>query len=135
VVAAPNFSIGVALFEEVASQAARLFAGQEQYGAWLHEIHHAAKRDAPSGTAIAIRSAMERAGYSRPIDVSSSRAGSVPGTHTVGFDGPCETVTLTHATRDRATFANGALLAARWIHGRTGWFGIRDVLGLTAVTT
>jgi 4-hydroxy-tetrahydrodipicolinate reductase len=135
VVAAPNFSIGVALFEEVASQAARLFAGQPQYGAWLHEIHHAAKRDAPSGTAIAIRSAMERAGYSRPIDVSSSRAGAVPGTHTVGFDGPCETVTLTHATRDRATFAHGALLAARWIHGRTGWYGIRDVLGLTAVTT
>ncbi len=135
VVAAPNFSVGVALFEAIAGYAARLFSDQPQYGAWLHEIHHAAKRDAPSGTALAIKSAMERAGFARPIDVASSRAGSIPGTHTVGFDGPCETVTLSHATRDRATFAHGALLAARWIHGRKGWYGIRDVLGLTAVTT
>ncbi len=135
VVAAPNFSIGVALFEAIAGYAAHLFAEQPQYGAWLHEIHHSAKRDAPSGTALVIKQAMEKAGYARTIDVASSRAGSVPGTHTVGFDGPCETVTLSHATRDRATFAHGALLAARWVHGRKGWFGIRDVLGLTTETT
>ena len=73
---------------------------------------------------------MQRGGYTRGIDVASSRAGHVPGTHTVGFDGPSETVTLTHTVRDRSTFAHGALTAARWLHGRRGWFGMRDVLGL-----
>jgi 4-hydroxy-tetrahydrodipicolinate reductase len=76
---------------------------------------------------------MVQAGYARPVDVASTRAGHVPGTHEVGFDGPSETVTLTHAVRDRSTFAHGALAAARWVHGRRGWFGIRDVLGLGPV--
>jgi 4-hydroxy-tetrahydrodipicolinate reductase len=130
VVAAPNFSVGVALFQATVESAAGLFAARPDYGAWIHEIHHAAKRDAPSGTALALRAAMEHSGYSRVVDVSSSRAGQVPGTHTVGFDGPSETVTLTHTVRDRSTFAHGALAAARWVHGRHGWFGMRDVLGL-----
>ncbi len=91
---------------------------------------HAAKRDAPSGTALALERAMHRGGYARPIHVSSTRAGSIPGTHTVGFDGPAETVTLTHTTRDRSTFARGALEAARWMRGRHGWFTMREVLGL-----
>jgi 4-hydroxy-tetrahydrodipicolinate reductase len=130
VVAASNFSTGVAIFTRLVAEAARLLAAQPSYGAWLHEIHHAAKLDAPSGTAVTLRSAMERAGYPRPIDVSSSRAGFMPGTHTVGFDGPAETITLTHVARDRATFAHGALAAACWVRGRRGWFGIGDVLGL-----
>ena len=87
------------------------------------------KKDAPSGTALALQSAMERAGFARPIDMSSTRVGFVPGTHTVGFDGPSETVELTHTVRDRAVFARGALVAARWVIGRRGWFGMRDVLG------
>jgi 4-hydroxy-tetrahydrodipicolinate reductase len=130
VVAAPNFSLGVALFQAVVEEAARLFAPQPSYGAWIHELHHAAKRDAPSGTALALAGAFGRAGYARAVDVASNRAGSVPGTHTVGFDGPSETVTLTHTVRDRSTFAHGALAAARWVRGRRGWFGMRDVLGL-----
>jgi len=129
-VIAPNFSMGVALFEMVVERAACLFAVHERFGAWIHELHHAAKRDAPSGTALALARAMARSGYARPIDVASTRAGSIPGTHTVGFDGPAETVTLAHATRDRSTFARGALEAARWVRGRRGWFTIRDVLGL-----
>ena len=84
----------------------------------LHEAHHAAKKDAPSGTALLLKRAMEQAGYPRPIDVSSTRAGFIPGTHTVGFDGPAETITLTHTARDRAAFARGALAAARWVHGQ-----------------
>jgi 4-hydroxy-tetrahydrodipicolinate reductase len=60
--------------------------------------------------------------------VSSTRAGSIPGTPTVGFDGPAETVTLTHTVRDRAVFARGALEAAKWLDGRRGWFGIRDLI-------
>ena len=130
VVAAPNFSVGVTLFQALVEGSARLFEDRVDYGAWIHEIHHAAKRDAPSGTALALRAALQHGSYSRGIDVASSRAGHVPGTHTVGFDGPSETVTLTHTVRDRSTFAHGALAAARWVHGRRGWFGMRDVLGL-----
>jgi 4-hydroxy-tetrahydrodipicolinate reductase len=77
-----------------------------------------------------LQRAMVRGGFSRPIDVSSTRAGSIPGTHTIGFDGPAETVELTHTVRDRATFAHGALAAARWLVGRRGWFSMKDVLGL-----
>lgn len=130
VVAAPNFSLGVALFQSLAEQAARMFAPHPEYGAWIHEIHHAAKKDAPSGTAIILKRAMTGAGYTHNIDVASSRAGSVPGTHTIGFDGPFETITLTHTNRDRAAFAQGALQAAQWVQGKRGWFTIRDVLGI-----
>jgi 4-hydroxy-tetrahydrodipicolinate reductase len=130
VVAAPNFSVGVALFQALVASSGGLFEARDGYGAWIHEVHHAAKRDAPSGTALALQAAMRMGGFTRGIDVASSRAGHVPGTHTVGYDGPSETVTLTHTVRDRSTFAHGALTAARWIHGRQGWFGMRDVLGL-----
>ena len=130
VVAASNFSLGVALFQNLAEHAAKLFAPYPEFGAWIHEIHHSAKKDAPSGTAITLQETMARAGYARPIDMASSRAGSVPGVHTVGFDGPYETITMTHTNRDRAAFAQGALQAAKWVHGRSGWFGVKDVLGL-----
>jgi 4-hydroxy-tetrahydrodipicolinate reductase len=130
IVAAPNFSAGVAVFEAVVAEAAKLLAPQSDFGAFLHEAHHQAKKDAPSGTALLLKSAMERAGYTRPIDVSSTRAGYIPGTHTVGFDGPAETLTLTHTARDRTSFARGALIAAQWVKGRRGWFTMRDVLGL-----
>jgi len=130
IVAAPNFSSGVVVFEAVVAEAAKLLAPQNDFGAFIHEAHHHAKKDAPSGTALLLKSAMERAGFPRPIDVSSTRAGSIPGTHTVGFDGPAETLTLTHTARDRTSFARGALTAAQWVKGRRGWFTMRDVLGL-----
>jgi 4-hydroxy-tetrahydrodipicolinate reductase len=130
VVVAPNFSTGVVLFEAIVSRAAGLFAGQQEFGAWLHEAHHATKKDAPSGTALLLKRAMEQSGYAKAIDVSSTRAGFIPGTHTVGFDGPAETITLTHTARDRTSFARGALTAARWIQGKRGWFTMHDVLGL-----
>jgi 4-hydroxy-tetrahydrodipicolinate reductase len=63
------------------------------------------------------------------VDVSSTRAGSIPGTHTIGFDAPFETITIEHTARDRAVFAAGALDAAEWVAGRRGWFSIRDVMG------
>ena len=128
VLAAANFSLGMNLFQLVVEDAAQRFAAHPSFGAWLHELHHAAKKDAPSGTARQLKTAMERAGYTLPIDVSSTRAGSIPGTHTVGFDGPADTVTLTHTVRDRAVFARGALEAARWLQGKRGWFTMRDML-------
>ena len=133
IVAAPNFSTGVVLFEAVVARAAALFGAHPEFGAWLNEAHHSTKKDAPSGTALMLKRAMERAGYPRPIDVSSVRAGFIPGVHTVGFDGPADTVTLTHAARDRTAFARGALLAAKWVKGKRGWFNMHDVLGLDDV--
>ena len=130
VVAAPNFAIGVNLFLALTERAAELWRDQPAFGAWLHELHHAAKKDAPSGTALALEAAMRGKGYTHPIDVASSRAGSIPGTHTVGFDAAAETITLTHTARDRTVFARGALQAARWLRGRRGWFTMRDVLGV-----
>ena len=105
----------------------------KSFGAWLHEAHHHKKKDAPSGTALLLKRAMEQSGYSLPIDVSSTRAGHEPGTHTIGFDGPAESITLSHSARDRTAFARGALTAAKWVHGKRGWFTMRDVLGIGQV--
>jgi 4-hydroxy-tetrahydrodipicolinate reductase len=129
VIAAANFSIGITVFRMIVEEAARRFAGVGDVGAFVHEMHHSTKKDAPSGTALMLQAAMERAGYARLIDMSSTRAGSIPGTHQVGFDAPAETVTLTHTVRDRAVFAHGALEAAKWIKGKRGWFGVEDLVG------
>ena len=128
VVASANFSIGINLFEMMVADAARMMRQHPQYGAWIHEAHHVTKRDAPSGTALLLRDAMAAAGYDRPIDISATRAGAIPGTHTIGFDGPSDTIELTHTARDRRGFASGALLAAQWIQGKRGWFSMMDVL-------
>jgi len=128
VLAASNFSIGMNVFQLAVEEASRHFAKQAEFGAWIHESHHVMKKDAPSGTALTLKAGIEGAGYGRPIDVSSTRVGSVPGTHTVGFDGPSETIELTHTVRERAVFARGALSAAAWLVGRRGWFSIRDML-------
>ena len=130
VVAAPNFALGVNLFVALTERAAQLFGPQPAFGAWIHEAHHAAKRDAPSGTALLLEAAMKEHAFNRAIDVSSTRAGAIPGTHTIGFDAAGETITLTHTARDRSGFARGALEAARWVHGRKGWFTMKDVLGI-----
>jgi len=128
VLAAANFSLGVNVFQLAVEEASRHFANHPEFGAWIHESHHIAKKDAPSGTALTLKKGMEQAGYQRPIDMSSTRVGTVPGTHTVGFDGPSETIEFTHTVRDRAVFARGALTAAKWLVGKRGWFSIRDLL-------
>jgi 4-hydroxy-tetrahydrodipicolinate reductase len=120
--------LGVNLFQLMVTEAARLMRPYSQYGAWIHEAHHATKVDAPSGTALLLRDAMTKAGYDRAVDVSSTRAGTIPGTHTVGFDGASDTIELTHTARDRRGFATGALIAAKWLVGRRGWFTMQDVL-------
>jgi 4-hydroxy-tetrahydrodipicolinate reductase len=128
VLVAANFSMGMNIFQLVVEDAAHRFGKHPSFGAWIHELHHAAKKDAPSGTALQLKAGMERAGYERPIDVSSARVGFIPGTHEVGFDGPSDTITLTHTVRDRSVFARGALDAARWLVGKHGWFTMRDLL-------
>jgi 4-hydroxy-tetrahydrodipicolinate reductase len=130
VVAAPNFAVGVNLFLAMVDRIGALMAAQPAFGAWIHESHHAAKRDAPSGTALAMEQRLRGHGYTAPLPIASTRAGAIPGTHTLGFDAASETLTFTHQARDRAAFARGALLAARWLDGRQGWFSMTDVLGL-----
>jgi 4-hydroxy-tetrahydrodipicolinate reductase len=128
VVASANFSIGINVFQAVVAEAARLMHARPEYGAWIHELHHAAKKDAPSGTALLLQEAMRAAGFAGEIDVSSTRAGMIPGTHTIGFDSASDTIELTHTARDRSGFARGALVAAEWIKGRRGWYSMSDVL-------
>lgn len=130
VVAAPNFAVGVNVFLAVVERFGQLMAAQPSFGAWIHELHHAAKKDAPSGTALAMERRLGDAGYTRAVPIASTRTGAIPGTHTLGFDAPSETITLTHQARDRAAFARGALVAAQWLDGKRGWFSMTDVLGL-----
>jgi 4-hydroxy-tetrahydrodipicolinate reductase len=122
-----NLSVGVQVFYRLAEAAARLLANETAYDAWLYEIHHRMKKDAPSGTLREIRKVMEAAGYGRPIDVASNRAGAIPGTHQIGFDSEADTITLEHRARGRAGFAHGALRAARWIVGRQGFHEFSQV--------
>jgi len=123
-----NFSVGVNIFSQIVAEAAKLMARQPEYGAWAWEIHHATKKDAPSGTLLALVEKMKRSGYSRPIDVSSSRAGTHPGTHEIGFDSGADSITIRHTARSREGFARGALRAARWLNGKKGLFDFRDIV-------
>jgi 4-hydroxy-tetrahydrodipicolinate reductase len=123
-----NFSVGSNLFREVVAEAARRFAREESYGAWGWEIHHAAKKDAPSGTLLALAEEMKRASYAREISLSANRAGTVPGTHEIGFDSAEDTITIRHSARGREGFARGALRAARWVIGKKGVHEFREIL-------
>ncbi len=124
----PNFSVGVNIFMHLVSEASRRLAPYREFGAWAWEIHHSAKKDAPSGTLLKLVEQMKAADPQRAVDVSASRAGAHPGTHEIGFDSPSETLTLRHTARSREGFARGALQAARWVIGKKGWFEFSEVL-------
>jgi 4-hydroxy-tetrahydrodipicolinate reductase len=124
----PNYSVGVNVFFRLVSEAARLLKDEENYGAWGWEIHHSAKRDAPSGTLLKLVEEMRKAGYSLPVSVSSNRAGTSPGTHEIGFDSSADTLTLRHTARSREGFARGALKAGQWVVGKHGFFEFSEVL-------
>jgi 4-hydroxy-tetrahydrodipicolinate reductase len=125
---ASNFSLGVNLFYRIVEKAGEVFSVFSQYDPYIDEAHHKFKKDAPSGTAIEIRDILNRSYGDRPVPVSSVRAGYIPGWHTVGFDSAVDTVTLVHTARGREGLAEGALVAAAWISGRTGFYHFRDVL-------
>jgi 4-hydroxy-tetrahydrodipicolinate reductase len=124
----PNFSVGVAVFRRLVEAAGGLLKDEAEYGAWAWEIHHDTKKDAPSGTLLRLVEALKESGYSRPVDVSSNRAGKHPGTHEIGFDSAADTITLRHAARSREGFARGALKAARWVLDRKGVFTFEEML-------
>jgi 4-hydroxy-tetrahydrodipicolinate reductase len=125
---AANFSIGVNVFLRAVRETARMMASEPAYGAWAWEIHHSTKKDAPSGTLLALLNEMKDAGYQRPIDASANRAGTHPGTHEIGFDSAADTITLRHTARSREGFARGALKAAQWIPGKKGVFEFKEIL-------
>jgi 4-hydroxy-tetrahydrodipicolinate reductase len=124
----PNFSVGVAIFHRIVAHAAHVMHRFEEYEAYGHELHHSQKKDAPSGTLISLVQAMRDAGYSRHVDEASTRAGFIPGTHTVGFDGPADTITMTHTARSRDGFARGALFAAQAIRRHPGVWSFTELL-------
>jgi 4-hydroxy-tetrahydrodipicolinate reductase len=124
----PNFSVGIAVFRRLVEAAGQLLKDEAEYGAWAWEIHHDAKKDAPSGTLHHLVDALRAGGYARPVDIASNRAGKHPGTHEIGFDSAADTITLRHAARSREGFARGALKAARWILDHKGVFTFEEVL-------
>jgi len=123
----PNFSIGVNVFLRALRETSRLLANEQGYEAWAWEIHHSAKKDAPSGTLLALVREMQAAGYNGRIDTVSNRAGKHPGTHEIGFDSAADTITLRHTARSREGFARGALRAAQMIAGKKGVFEFKDL--------
>jgi 4-hydroxy-tetrahydrodipicolinate reductase len=127
--AASNFSIGVNVFARIVERAAELMSAAPGFETHIVETHHSAKKDAPSGTAIMLERAAA-AGLGRDVGISSIRVGSVPGTHEIIFDAHYEQIRLEHVARDRRVFAEGALVAARWLveAARPGVFSMHDVL-------
>ena len=124
-----NFSVGVNLFLQAVAATAASFAKHPEYEAWGWEIHHSAKKDAPSGTLNALAQEIRGSGYTRTLTLSSNRAGANPGTHEIGFDSPADTITLRHTARSREGFARGALRAAQWLAGKKGVHEFRNILG------
>jgi 4-hydroxy-tetrahydrodipicolinate reductase len=125
----PNFSVGVNVFMQAVARAACFFAKYPEYEAWGWEIHHSAKKDAPSGTLKKLAEEIRASGYNRALTLTANRAGANPGTHEIGFDSADDTITLRHTARSREGFARGALRAARWLTGRRGVFEFREILG------
>jgi len=123
-----NFSLGVNLFYQIVERAAQLFSSFDNYDPFLEESHHKFKKDAPSGTALVLQKILAKTYNERPIPVTSVRAGYVPGTHAVSFDSAVDTIRLEHTARNREGFAEGALLAAKWIVGRKGFYEFREIL-------
>lgn len=124
----PNYSIGVNIFQRIVNEAAVWMQQQPGYEAWAWEIHHSAKKDAPSGTLLKLVEGMRASGYDKHVDVASNRAGAVPGTHEIGFDSAADTITLRHTARSREGFARGALHAARWIAANKGVHEFSEIL-------
>ncbi len=122
-----NFSIGVNLFYRIAAQAAELVSKFDEYETFIEEQHHSRKKDAPSGTALKLKDVVSQH-IKNDFSVTSTRAGNIPGTHRVGFDGPADQILLEHTARSREGFALGAIMAGEWIVGKTGFYEFTDAM-------
>ncbi len=127
---APNFSIGVYLFSQIVAYAAALMQPWTDYDVSALELHHKTKLDSPSGTAKSLAYQIkEQMPRLADLNFASVRCGHMPGTHTIYFDSPVDTITITHQAHSRDGFAQGALLAAQWLKTRTGFFTLQDIIG------
>jgi 4-hydroxy-tetrahydrodipicolinate reductase len=125
----PNFSIGVNLFFELVKQAARSMERFREYGVVGSEYHHAQKKDAPSGTALELAGLVsQNMPRLKQFEFVPIRSGSFPGTHTLLFDSPADTITLSHEARNRSGFATGAVYAGEWLLGKKGLFTFADCM-------
>ncbi|RMG03505.1 MAG: dihydrodipicolinate reductase [Acidobacteria bacterium] len=122
-----NFSVGVNLFYKIVDFASRLFSRFPDYDVFIEERHHSHKRDAPSGTALKLQKII-RSHIDRDFSITSTRAGEIPGTHTVGFDGLADIIELSHSSRSRDGFALGAILACEWIRSRKGFYEFSEII-------
>lgn len=122
-----NFSIGVNLFYRIAEHAAELLARFPEYETFIEEQHHSRKKDAPSGTALKLKDVVAKH-FPNDFSVSATRAGNIPGTHRVGFDGPADQILLQHTARSREGFAAGAIMAAEWLVEKTGFYEFTEVI-------
>jgi 4-hydroxy-tetrahydrodipicolinate reductase len=136
-----NFSVGVNVFFKIIEEAAKLIDRVPEYDAFGYELHHNQKADSPSGTAKTIAECLtanirrktninydkiNRKIKPEELHFASVRAGTIPGTHVVGFDSEADTIELKHTARSRAGFALGAVLAAEWLNGKKGFFEMKD---------
>ena len=140
---APNFSMGVAVVRRALEGVLPLLDRLEDYDPFVREMHHTRKVDSPSGTAQMLggllveglerKERVETETQHQRIDpsavhVTSTRAGTIYGEHTVGFDGPYDQITVGHRAKNRRGFAAGAVRAAEWLEGRRGLFTLDDML-------
>jgi 4-hydroxy-tetrahydrodipicolinate reductase len=121
---AANFSVGVNLFFQIANTAAA--ALRYGYSGHILERHHIHKKDAPSGTAVAIRNVIEQASNTK-LEITSEREGEVFGLHQLTLESDADTITLIHDAKSRRSFAQGAILAAEWIKDRKGFYDFKDI--------
>ncbi|MFN8255753.1 MAG: 4-hydroxy-tetrahydrodipicolinate reductase [Bacteroidales bacterium] len=140
---ASNFSLGVNIFFKINQYLSKLMAGFTEFDISIEETHHIHKLDAPSGTAITIaediiKNNPHKNGWIREmqnergkIPIHSIRVGEVPGTHIVKYDSPIETIEIEHSSKSRKGLAMGAITAAEFLLGKTGVFGMDDLLALT----
>lgn len=127
---AENFSPGMALFMELIKKAGSLVDHFPEYEFALEEAHHSKKLDSPSGTALRIAGTFMGEVKNKQADalsISSTRCGSIPGTHSLLLDAAADTITLTHTARNRSGFALGALKAAIWLQGHKGFYHFSEI--------
>ena len=122
-----NYSIGVNLLFALNKQLAKFMEAYPNYTPHMTEVHHIHKLDAPSGTAKTLQEAIgdERLALA---DIESIREGEVPGIHTITWDSEVDTITISHSAKSRKGFALGAVIAAEWMRGKTGWHEFSEVI-------
>ena len=124
-----NYSIGVNILFALNKQLAKLMEAQNDYKVHITEVHHIHKLDAPSGTAKTLQEAIGQERLAVEA-IESIREGEVPGIHTVVWDSEVDSISISHSAKSRKGFALGAVIAAEWMKGKTGWHDFSEAIGV-----